>query len=504
MANLPLARKAATASGSSWILPRPSSSSPTRASSTWTRESLAAVSIPSSTSRRVGSAPTNSRSKRSPSQPSASPWVRSRFKMMWSAREVIRGLRPVTNSARPPMSSTVKKPTVAKKPIIRRRMLSNFSDQRAMTEQVIGENACDHRFAHRNRPDADAGVVPARGRDLDLVAFNIDGAQRIEDRACRLDRKSGDDLLTSGDAAKNASGVVRQEHNAAILHPHLVGVLLPSELCRSEACTDLDTFDCVDRHQCAGKISIKLVVDRFPKPCRHSTRDDLYDGAGRGAGFSDAIEIISPEERPRCVGAPEGVALDGPPVPGAAVDRVWADLDQSTADRHAGTKDLARDRARSNARGGLARRSAAAAAIVAHAIFLPVSIVSVARAEAVGDVTIVLRPLICVLDQELERGAGRHAVEHTAEDLDQILLAPLGGKARLSRFALVEPVLDVGLGEREARRHPVDDDANRRPVALAPGGEAEQGAERGPRHRFNNPGCAGMTKHLPSFAYTLT
>src|SRR5882724_4937510 len=153
--------------------------------------------------------------------------------MMWSARGVIRGFRPATNSATPPTSSTVKNPTIAKKPISRRRMLSNFSGQRAMTEQVIGEDACNHRLAHRNCPDADAGVVPAMGRDLDLVAFDIDGAQRIEDRACRLDRKPGDDVLTGGDATQNAAGVVRQEHNPAILHPHFVGVLLPSELCGS-------------------------------------------------------------------------------------------------------------------------------------------------------------------------------------------------------------------------------------------------------------------------------
>src|SRR5947208_6607040 len=118
---------------------------------------------------------------------------------------------PAINSAKPPTSSTVKNPTIAKKPISRRRMLSDFSGQRAMTEQVIGEDACNHRLAHRNGADADTGVVPAMGRDLDFVAFDIDGTQGIEDRACRLDRKPGDDVLTCGDAAQNPAGVVRQE-----------------------------------------------------------------------------------------------------------------------------------------------------------------------------------------------------------------------------------------------------------------------------------------------------
>src|SRR6266446_6357483 len=484
MANLPLERKAVTASRSSWILPRPSSSSPTRARRTWTRGSPAAVSIPSSTSRSVGSAPTKSRSRRFPCEPSPRPWVRSTFKIMWLASGVTCGFRPATNSTTPPMSSTVKNPTTAKKPTSRRRMPSNFSGQRAMAEQVIGENACNHRLAHRNCPDADAGVVPATGRDLDLVALDIDGAQRTEDRACRFDRKPGNDVLTSGDATQNAAGVVRQEHNPAILHPHFVGVLLPGEPRRGEARTDLDPLDRIDRHQCASKIAVELIVDRFAEPCRHSTRDDLDDGAGRRPRFSDAVEIIGPKQCLCRVRTPERVVFDGPPVPGAAVDRVWSDLHERAADGHPRAENLARDRPCCDTRGGLPCGCSTPAAIIAHAVFFPVSVIGVAWAEAVDDIAIVLRALVGVLDQELDRGAGRHPVKHAAEDLHQILLAPLGGKARLPGFALVEPLLDVGLGEREARRHPVDDDADRRPVALAPGGKAEQGAERVARHRF--------------------
>src|SRR3546814_5613110 len=36
------------------------------------------------------------------------------------------------------------------------------------------------------------------------------------------------------------------------------------------------------------------------------------------------------------------------------------------------------------------------------------------------------------------------------------------------------PVLDVGFRQRHLRRHAVDDAAERRPVAFAPGGDAEQ------------------------------
>ena len=56
-------------------------------------------------------------------------------------------------------------------------------------------------------------------------------------------------------------------------------------------------------------------------------------------------------------------------------------------------------------------------------------------------------------------------------------LAPLGHEAGGAGPAPVERGLDVGLGQRDTRRHAVDDAADGRPVALAPGGDAEEQAE---------------------------
>ena len=163
-----------------------------------------------------------------------------------------------------------------------------------------------------------------------------------------------------------------------------------------------------------------------------------------------------------------------------------ADLHQRAADLDAGAEDLARDGAGGDPRGGLARRGAAAAAIVAHPVFLPIGIVGVAGAKPVGDVAVILRALVGVFDQQLDRGPGGDPVEHAAHDAHEVLLAPLGGKARLAGLALVEPALDVGLGERQARRRAVDDDPDCRPVAFAPGGEAEQGSKGVAGHRLRS------------------
>src|SRR5437762_7911937 len=96
--------------------------------------------------------------------------------------------------------------------------------------------------------------------------------------------------------------------------------------------------------------------------------------------------------------------------------------------------------------------------------------------EAVGDVTVILRALIDIVDHQLDRRAGGLPLEDAGQDLDLVRLAPLRRVARLAGPAPVEPVLDIGLGERDARRHAVDDDADRRPVALAPARVAEQRA----------------------------
>src|SRR6516165_10480999 len=126
----------------------------------------------------------------------------------------------------------------------------------------------------------------------------------------------------------------------------------------------------------------------------------------------------------------------------AAVDRVWPDLHKSAADSHAGAEDLAGDHARGNAGGGLPGRGTAAAAIVANPVFFPVGVVGMPRAEAVGDVAVVLRALVGILDQQLDRRAGGEPVEHARQDAHEIILAPLRRKARLAALALVEPLLD--------------------------------------------------------------
>ena len=160
-----------------------------------------------------------------------------------------------------------------------------------------------------------------------------------------------------------------------------------------------------------------------------------------------------------------------------------ADLKQIADDPDAGSEDLAGDGARRHPRGGLAGARPAAAPVVAHPILRIVGEVGVTRPVGVLDLAIVLRALILVADHQGHGRAGGDALEHAGEDLDAVRLAALGGEPGLARLAPVEPMLDLGRLERDAGRHAVDHDADRRPVALAPGREPEQLAEGGACHQ---------------------
>ena len=127
-------------------------------------------------------------------------------------------------------------------------------------------------------------------------------------------------------------------------------------------------------------------------------------------------------------------------------------------------------------------RAAPAAAIVAKTVLGVVGIVGVARAIGLGDFGIVLAALVGVLDHQADRRAGGLALERAREDAHQVglrrwvvnLLVP---GLRASRNGWI-----VAFAQREARRAPVHHRAQRRPVAFAPGGEAQHAAKGVPAH----------------------
>src|SRR5690625_2215345 len=136
-------------------------------------------------------------------------------------------------------------------------------------------------------------------------------------------------------------------------------------------------------------------------------------------------------------------------------------------------QQLARDGTGCHPHRRLPRTGATAAAIVTDAVLAQVGIVGVSRPELLGDFAIVLGALILIVDHEADGGAGAPPFKDAGLDCHAIGLAPLGRVAGLSGAPLVEPWLDIVFAQGNERRHAVDDTADRRPVALPPGGEAK-------------------------------
>ena len=100
-----------------------------------------------------------------------------------------------------------------------------------------------------------------------------------------------------------------------------------------------------------------------------------------------------------------------------------------------------------------------------------------AGTEFVFDVVVIFGTRVGVLDHEADRRAGRLAFEDAGQDFDLIAFLPLRREFRLAGTAAVEPGLDVGLIQIDARRTAIDHDADRGAMALTPSRETKKSAE---------------------------
>src|SRR6202000_1989019 len=146
----------------------------------------------------------------------------------------------------------------------------------------------------------------------------------------------------------------------------------------------------------AGQIGIELGVDRRAEAGRYAFGDDLEHRADRGGALADAVEILLEKRGLVLVGTEERIFGGLVPVPFGAVDLVRAHLHQRAAYVHL-RQNLAGHSAGGEPHRGLARRGAAAAAIVAQAVFGLIGEVGVARAKLVLDVGIILGALVGVI-----------------------------------------------------------------------------------------------------------
>ena len=187
-------------------------------------------------------------------------------------------------------------------------------------------------------------------------------------------------------------------------------------------------------------------------------------GSPKPTGTPDAIKLMrAPIESPAraqlvekrleleqlvWIGAEERVVVDVIEIDRAQLERT--DLGEIAADLEAELLDeiLARDRTRRDAHDGLARRRAAAAAIVADTVFLLIRVIGVPGPKAILDLRVVAAALVDVLDEQPDGRARRAPLEHARQDLDLIGLLPLRDVPRSARAPPIEILLDVAFRQR--------------------------------------------------------
>ena len=214
------------------------------------------------------------------------------------------------------------------------------------------------------------------------------------------------------------------------------------------AVTDLHGLDRTDRHHSLGEAGVELIENRLTDAGRHVVDEAGHDATGAVLLLAELEDALI-----RRLLAGRGRHVDAGELRHLGVHRD-AEIRQHLR-RHGTT---------GNTREGLAAAGAATATVVTEAVLLIEAVIGVARTEHVGDIRVVLTVLVAVSDHHRDRRTGRFSLEDTGEDLDPVVLLPLGGLQILARLPSVHIWLNVLDGQCEAGRTAIDDDAECRSV----------------------------------------
>ncbi len=341
---------------------------------------------------------------------------------------------------------------------------------------MIGQHQRHHRFDHGHATNADAGVMPPLGDDVRCSTIARDRFDRDQDGTGGLERHAQLDRLTGRDTARNAACMIGEEYGSIFARPHRIGILFAAQAGGGKTIANLDALDRIDAHHRTRQFAVELGIKRRAPAGRHARGDAFDHGTQRGAIEARRIDQLFPPHSGLRVRAEEGVLPDQRRIEMRIVYRVAANGADIGENIHFGD-DRARHRARRHPACGFPRRRTPAAAIVAKSIFGVIGIVGMAGTIGLGDVRIIFRSLVGIFDHQADRRAGRPPFKHARQDADLVRLAPLGGEFGRAGLAQVEPGLDVGLAQVQPRRTAIDDRADGRTMALAPGGEAEYATE---------------------------
>jgi len=284
--------------------------------------------------------------------------------------------------------------------------------------------------------------------------------------------------LAAGDAAKDAAGVIAQK----TFRHHLIA-MLTAPLCNAgKAVADLHALHGIDRHHRRRQFGIEFAVNRFTPTRRHTQRLHINPRTHRIAGFTQRVEIRLQLGQLRGVGPEQAIGFHHRPVNGG-----WL---HATHRAHAGAHPdavLLRQPGFGNHAGGNAHccfacGTATTTTRIANAVLLPIRVIGMTGPELLCDSGVILAARVGVADQQGNRSAGGDALVNAREYFNRIGLVPLRDMPRFTGGATRQVGNKHLRAQRKPRRAAIDHAANRRPVAFAKGGNAQQFSERVARH----------------------
>ena len=151
-----------------------------------------------------------------------------------------------------------------------------------------------------------------------------------------------------------------------------------------ETGADFHPLDRVDAHQCVGQFGIQAIEDRLTQPWHHALGDHGDLRPDRVLVAAQLIHIGLKLRHLVRVRAEKGVVFHTLPALERNIDRPQLAHVAAHADAETG-QDLLGNCPGRYAHGGFPRRTAAATAVIAQAIFMVVGVVSMGRAEQVLD-----------------------------------------------------------------------------------------------------------------------
>jgi hypothetical protein len=352
----------------------------------------------------------------------------------------------------------------------------------AVAQGVVGQHEGGHGLDHRDGARQHARIVAAAAPERCVFQLLIDGVLLVHDGGHWLEGDTEVDGLAVGDAALHTAGVVFCHADFAAPGPHGVVVLAAGHGDATEAGADFEALGRGQAEHRLGQVGLESVEHRVAPANGQASCDTLDQSADGVAGFAGALDQSNHFVGDGAVRAADNVGLDIAQLDLLGVDVGDDFFDLFNVGQHFDAVPLFQKflghGTGGDAADSFARAGAAAALPVAEAEFLLVRVVGMRGAELGFHFRVGLGAEIFVVHHHHNGCAEGFTLEGAGENLDFVGLVARRDDLRLAGTASVEVGLNVRLVEIELRWAAVEHDANAPPVGFAPGGDAEQMAER--------------------------